>query len=347
VRRERTYSDPRVIAFINEHFVPAAVNINHLQRQADAEGELFRTISWQGRFRLSYEEAKAAAPNTEHRECHQGQYVASIDGELFGSRHTADPDQLLEMMQSGLENWSNRKTQMTKSAVEDVNRDERHVWTYPEDGLVLELGCRDLVATTDVPEEWAFDPHNLNHVWLTADEVREMVPQDVRQGDTFDLPESIHRKLVRFHLLDIVRGETPPWPKDAPDRVPLTVTCTAADGNSVTLVLKGHGILIEQGDWCTQPTRDSVYRRGEMCCSIGERGFEPSILGHATFDRTNQRFTRFDLVAVGTRWGGTTFNFRQRDVAPARMGIAMTIARTALERDRIPPAGSPERYFDA
>ena len=346
MRRERTYSDPRVIAFITNHFVPAAVNINHLQRQSDAEGELFRTISWQGRFKYSYDDAKAVAHDTRHRECHQGQFVASIDGELFGSRHTADPGQLLEMMRSALDKWEDRNTQKLQETVGSIERDERHVWSYPEDGLVLHLGCRDLFDESDAPDEWQFDAHNENYVWLTNEDMRSIVPADVQVGDRFALPEALHRRLVRHHFLDIVRGETPPWPREAPKSVRMSLECRLIEGDRVSLTLKGEGLLVEAGDWCAQPVKRSVYKTGEMCCSIGERGFEPQILGYLTFDRKEQRFIRFDVVVAGMRWGGTTFNFRQEDVEPAGLGIAMTIAGSH-ERDRTPPASSPGRYFDA
>lgn len=347
MRRARTYSDPRVIAFISEHFVPAAVNINHLQRQDDEEGRVFRTISWQGRFGKSFDEARSAARDPSTGECHQGQYVASIDGELFGSRHTADPDQLLSMMRDGLAAWENRRTQRESAEVGDVERDARHVWTYTEDGLVLHLGCRDLRDEADaVPEEWTFDAHNQNYAWFTAEEAKSIVQPAIVPGDRFGLPAAVHRRLVRFHLLDIVRGETPPWHREAPDDVAIDLHCADVDGDRVALTLTGGGLLVESGDWCSQPVRRSVYRRGEMCCRISERGFEPEILGYAVYDRAAERFDRFDLVAVGTRWGGTTFNFRQEDVAPARLGIAMTIAGDHA-RDRTPPASTPARYFDA
>jgi len=344
VRRERTYSDPRVISFISQHFIPAAVNINHLQRQDDAEGVLFRTISWQGRHKRTFEEAGGLAQDTARGEGHQGQYVASIDGELFGTRHTPDPDQLLEMLHEALEKWEGRSAQRSASQIGETERDPRHVWIYPEDGLVLHLGCRDLYDASESPEEWRFDAHNQNYVWLTSEEVKSIVPDDVHVGDRFDLAEVIKRRLVRFHLLDIVRGETPPWPKDAPVNLKMTLECIMGDSEKVSLKLTGGGLLVESGDWCSQPARRSVYRRGEMCCAIGERGFEPRILGHLTYDRKANAFTRFDVVAVGTRWGGTTFNFRQEDVEPAGIGIAMTIAGSHA-RDRTPPASSPGRYF--
>ena len=83
-----------------------------------------------------------------------------------------------------------------------------------------------------------------------------------------------------------------------------------------------------------------------MRCLIRERGFDAELLGYATFDREAERFTRFDLLAVGTRWGGTTYNVRSNDTDPAPLGIAMTIAGTEY-RDRTPPHASRRSYFDA
>jgi hypothetical protein len=250
------------------------------------------------------------------------------------------------MLRSALERWEGRSTQKNRSSVGGVVRDERHVWSYPEEGLVLHLGCRDLSDASDAPVEWRFEAHNQNYVWLTKQEMQSIVPDDVKVGDRFALPDVVHRRIVRFHLLDIVRGETPPWPEEAPENVRMSLECFLIDDDHVSLRLMGAGMLVEAGDWCTQPVRRSVYKRGEMCCSIGERGFEPRILGYLTFDRKQRRFVRFDVLVVGTRWGGTTFNFRQEDVEPAGLGIAMTIAGPH-ERDRTPPASSPGRYFDA
>ncbi|MDA0711386.1 MAG: hypothetical protein O3B73_14395, partial [bacterium] len=188
--------------------------------------------------------------------------------------------------------------------------------------------------------------HNQDFVWITREEMLSMVPQGVQVGDRFSLPEAIHRRLVRHHLLDIVRGETPPWPKDVPQDVAMELQVTHVDSDIVHLMLRGGGKLQERGKWCTQPPRRSIYRQGEMCCLIEERGFEPSILGYIAFDRIHERFTRFDVVAVGSRWGGTTFNVRSEDTDPAPMGIAMTIAQTDLF-SRIPPHSGPRAYFDA
>lgn len=348
MRRERTYSDPRIISLLNERFVTAAIDINSLQRQDDDEGRYFRLIAWQGRFKYSFEDALAKVAETDHGECHQGQFVATIEGELLGSRHTADPDDLLEMLHQALSNWDNRTTQRDVSQIGDFARDERYVWAYPEDGLVLHLGCTDLPRKIDTrPEDGIYrTAHNQDFVWITREEMLSIVPEGVQKGDRFSLPEAIHRRLVRYHLLDIVRGETPAWPKEVPQDVALELLVTDVDSDHVYMTLHGGGKLQENGQWCIQPPARSVYRRGQMCCLVEERGFEPHVFGYVEFDRIQEQFTRFDVLAVGSRWGGTTFNMRCDDTDAAPLGIAMTIANDDAF-SRIPPHGNPRSYFNA
>ncbi|MCZ6636025.1 MAG: hypothetical protein O7G87_21725 [bacterium] len=346
VRRARTYSDPRVIDLLNEKFVPAAININGLQRQDDEEGRFFRLISWQGRYKKSFEEAMRQRFQTDHGLCHQGQFVTTVEGELLGSRHTADVEQLLDMLHQALENWETRSTQRGVTEMDAVERDERFVWEYPEDGLVLHIGCCDLPRAVDRREPERRNDHNQDFLWMTQEEMLAIVPEGVETGDRFPLPESVHWRLVRYHLLDSVRGETNAWPVEAPRDITIELEATAVDEDRVELEIHGSGTLSQLGDWCIGAPRQSVYQREEMCCLIQERGFDTELLGYATLDRRTKRFTAFDLLAVGTRWGGTRYNVRSNDTEPAPLGIAMTIAGTET-LDRTPPHASPRSYFDA
>ena len=57
------------------------------------------------------------------------------------------------------------------------------------------------------------------------------------------------------------------------------------------------------------------------------RGIVTELLGSAIFDRASQHFTKFEIVAIGTRWGYTRFNDRvheQRDSNP--LGFVFQIA---------------------
>jgi hypothetical protein len=96
----------------------------------------------------------------------------------------------------------------------------------------------------------------------------------------------------------------------------------------VKLTLTGQARMREEGRWFEG--------------AVQERGFEASLLGYLAFDRRAERFTRFDVVAVGTRWGATTHSGRPNDFEPAPMGIAMTIAGKEA-RDRTAPHVSQRR----
>lgn len=340
--RALTFSDPRIIELLREHFVPVAANINTLQRQDDEEGQFLRLVAWQGRFGLSFAEAQARMAEPEHGECHQGQFAVTTEGELLGSRHTRDPNLLLEVLEKALENWENRATQLTASQVEDVrDRDSRFTWRYPEEGLVLHLGCTDLPRQVDLrPKDWPRDAHNQDYVWITREEMLSIVPDNVKAGDSFPMHGPVARRLIRYHLLDSVRGETSAWPAEALRDTEMALTVIEATPDRVDVRLTGHAHLTEQGEWHAR------RRNNGISCLIQERGYDAQLLGYLMFDRRERRFSRFDLMAVGTRRGGTTFNVRYDDVEPAPMGVAFTLAGREA-RDRTPPHASPGRYFEA
>ena len=56
------------------------------------------------------------------------------------------------------------------------------------------------------------------------------------------------------------------------------------------------------------------------------RGVVTKLLGTATFDPTTARFSKFEMVALGHRWGYTTFNDRQRDKKSNPLGFVFQLA---------------------
>lgn len=339
--RALTFSDSRIVQLLKDRFVPVAANISYLQRQDDEEGRFLRLVAWQGRFGLSFSEAQARMASPDHGECHQGQFAVTTEGELLGSRHTRDPNLLLEVLEKAVENWDRRKTQRSSEEIGPLEQaDARFAWPYPEDGLVLHLGCADLPREVDLrpPERRA--AHNQDYVWITREEMRAIVPEGARAGDVFPLYGPIARRLIRHHFLDSVRGETHAWPAEAILSSEMTLTVTEATPDRVDLRLSGHAHMTERGEWCARRRNDGI------CCLIQERGFHAEMLGYLSFDRQGGRFDRFDAMATGTRWGGTTFNVRADDIEPAPMGIAFTLAGKEA-RDRTPPHASPSRYFEA
>ena len=68
-----------------------------------------------------------------------------------------------------------------------------------------------------------------------------------------------------------------------------------------------------------------------------ERGFATEILGYATWDLQRQRFTKFEAIAIGTRWGGTQFNGRAGDLDAAPIGVVLSLG-SGETSERTPPA---------
>ena len=69
--------------------------------------------------------------------------------------------------------------------------------------------------------------------------------------------------------------------------------------------------------------------------SSQERGLEMRLLGRR-FDRKQGRFVDFEVVAVGTRWGGTQYNGRGNDLAPAPFGAVLGLAHES-RAERVAP----------
>ena len=328
--RAAAFADPEVIRLASESFIPLAENCSPLQTQQDAKGEFFRLVAEQGHY----------AGRTVPSATRQGQYAFTADGTLLASINTRDADAMLGMMRQALERW---ETITARERGRGVNvgayaRDPRHPDCYPVGGLVLKQTMRDLprpaghASPQQRPEAINFD-----YAWFTADEARDFLPESLVEGARRELPRRIVRRFARFHLLDSVRGETPPWRDEHVESATMTVAVVAADGDRVQLRLDG-GVLNRQvGTWAIQPFQEQ--REGL------ERGYHCRLRGELTFNTRRGAFERFDLLAVGERWGGTEHNNRQDDLTRAPMGIVFQIAGNT-PADRTPPHANLWDYFD-
>jgi hypothetical protein len=166
---------------------------------------------------------------------------------------------------------------------------------------------------------WA-DAWNQDFAWFTREEAGRFLPAEVEPSRMHEVPRSLVERLARLHLLDNVRGQTSPFPAQAIQDATLTSRVTAVDGDVVSLRLEGRTKAVQKGDWSIRGYRD-MNRPGAQ-----ERGLEMQLLGSARFDRKQGRFVGFEMVAVGTRWGGTQYNGRGNDLAPAPFGAVLSLA---------------------
>jgi hypothetical protein len=317
VARRSVWSDPKVVE-LAQGFLPAADEVGRLQRGQDAECLLFQKIAEQGHY----------AGRTQPTNTRQGIYAAAPSGVLLGSINTRDAAAVARMLAQALERWEDlapEERRMTADARAPVKRLEDR---YPEDGLVLRIFARDLGRERAAERaDWRSRAWNQDYAWFRKEEARAFLPLEPERGSERDLPPLLADRIVRLQLLDDVRGQTRALPPEAVERARITAKVVGREDDLVKLELEGEARLSWQGRWPVDGWND----RDEPAPQ--SRGFEGKLLGRATYDLAAERFTAFELVATGTRWGGTQYNGRADDLEPAPIGFALVLAgRSPAER---------------
>lgn len=321
--RAQAFSDPAVIQLLSERFIPVAENCSPLQRQPDAKGQFFRLVAEQGHY----------GGRTFPTATRQGHYAFTAAGALLASVNTRDAANLTEMLQRALERWAEHADTQGEPP---AGYAPAHPSRYPEGGLVLHLAARDLPRERDDrPEDWRKHAWNMDYAWFTREEAQSLVPQSREPGARRAAPSPVVRRLARFHLRDIVRGEPPAWPEEAVRHAELNSEVVGVRGGQVDLRLTGAARIATVLRWNDAKTG---------LAHESDAGYDCALYGEATWDEGRVAFTACDLLAAGQRWGTAQYNVRADDLGPAPLGIAFGLAGSA-PRDHTPPHTIRSDYF--
>lgn len=305
VGRELIFSNSEIAGLITSRFVPYAGDQWYLHRQKDEDGAFFWKVAQQGH--------NSRLPEDVTR---QGIYVATADGRLLRSDHfRPNAPAFLALLRQCLE-----QAPAPSSAPKAAAADTRFSRVPPEGGLILNSFTR-----IPLPASGQWSPNQAvgrDHMWLTRDEVRSLCPMPWKQDVRMPVPPAIAERLVRFHLVDNVRGEPNMWTREQVREASLELRVT--DAASGRLALSGTARLAT-GD--------------------GRRGYDARLQGVLTLDSASGRCSRFDVLAWGQAWGEGTYT---RGAPPGRFPllIAFSLAGSA-PADRVPPQASREvaAYF--
>jgi hypothetical protein len=135
-----------------------------------------------------------------------------------------------------------------------------------------------------------------DHLWLRQDEAEALA-----RGA---LPESVQRRIARFHLIDNTRGEPPMWREDEVKKLEMALRDGRLAG-SVHLETKA-----------------------------GDRGYRADLLG--LVEAKDGNVVRFDLVVKGQFWGEGTFT-RGAPKGKFPLAIAFTLSDGKEAADRVLP----------
>jgi hypothetical protein len=321
IARQSVWTDPEVKE-LTARFIPAADDVGHLQSGSDAECRLFQKIAEQGHF----------AGRTQPSFTRQGTYATTADGKLLASWNKTDPRVVARMLREALEKWDRLKAEgrrFSGAGPLEIAQLNRALRLFPEDGLVLKVNTRDLPRDPPQQARWA-ESWNQDFAWFTKEEAGQFLPGEIASGRSRAVPRPLVERLARFHFLDNVRGQTPPFPARAIEDATLNSRVTAVDGDVVFLRLEGRTKAVQKGSWSNRSFEDMNRP------SVQERGLEVKLLGSARFDRKERQFASFELVAVGTRWGGTQYNCRYDDLPPAPFGAVLSLGG-AHRSERVAP----------
>lgn len=279
-----------------------ADEVHRLQRGQDAEGRFFRGFSEEGHY----------GGRTKPTDTRQGIYAVTPAGQFLASVNTREGKTMVTMLERALAKWEglDSKARLGKEFKPGANT--RFDRFFPVDGLVLRCVSRDLKVQSELKSsDWRREAWNQDFAWFRRAEVDSMLPE-AKVGATREMPKNLSRRLAQCHLLDNVRGQTPAYRAEHIKDSRITLEVTQIEGKSMHIVLKGH----------TKAERDGRWKGGMEC----------EILGRAVHD--GERFTQFQLVALGRRWGETKYNARSGQ-GQSKLGIALILDPNA---PRVAPA---------
>ena len=328
--RALAFSDPDIVRMATEDFVPVACDDWYQRRRQDAEGEFFRQVSDQ-------------SPRGHQNATRQGIYLFTAGGKLLAYKNAGqNADVMREVLRDALAKWAKLPASERAPGAVRVppldQLDKGYVRTPPAGGLILNVHARALEKTkgsTGVADAVCRtgdgDEASRDHLWITADEWRAMVPKDAKVGAKVALPPAVVHRIVRFHLIDNTRGEPPMWTREDVKAAELGATVESADDAHVLLKLQGKALLAAGAN-----------------VDSSKRGYDAALLGYVRYDRAKDRIDRFDLVALGDHWGEGTFT---RGSRPGRqpLGVAFILADGTRPGDTVPPQAAREEraYYRA
>jgi hypothetical protein len=284
IDRVSILSEPEIVNLLKTRFVPVAVDQHDHRRRQDAEGELFAKI------------LKQAKRTTDGQA--QGFYLFTPQGNLLEFENTLSAERMKSMLAAALKKFD-PSAEAPKFA--EGEKDARFTYELPEGGLVIYVTSKVLGGYEPLEGPAAIRQKALgrDHLWLRKDEVAALT-----KGE---LPESVQRRLARYHLIDNTRGESPMWRADEIKDLQLTLQKGRLAG-TVHLETK-----------------------------TGDRGYRAQLLG--VVEATEGKLTRFDAVARGLFWGQGQFNYgAPKGKFP--FAVALTLAGGKGAVMEVPPGGA-------
>ncbi len=308
-----TFSDPTVIRRLQTEFIPVSGNSAEWQDGNSPTQRWFMSVAKQ----TDYLKAQPGGRT-------QGLYTLSADGTAFGWLNTHDPTSVNKFLDAAREKFRARKAVAVKIA--DEERKSRFAETPGATTSVIRVFTRvpplpENANAPSSPSEYSSIVHQLNtksmgrdHLWVYAEEVREILAGGERSKGDFALPATLAGRIVRYHLHDNVRGTADMWEPAQVRRADFTVREISR--------AKGARVFSLRGTFAMQ-------------LDTGARGQEGWLQGEFTIDPGAAKITRFRAYSEGKAWGRSKHTLEE-PAGRFPLVIAMVETNDAVSRI-VPP----------
>jgi hypothetical protein len=253
----------------------------------------------------------------------------------------AGGDDLASALRDALATY--RKLPNSERLAESVAGEGRPQPAPPPGGLVLTIYDRPLGRSAKgryrLPERADLGGRRTgapagqrSSLWLTAEEVASLLPEEPRQGESRPVPSRLAKRLWLYglvpHSLWVVQGT---WQPDSVREGDMALAVEEVSADSVRMRLRGHVLLVAEG----------THIQGT------ERRYDARIEGAIVVDRARRKIVRFDAAALGDYTGEWFASYRERwqaatPAAPLAMGFALEVDSAAYD---LPPERRRPRSF--
>jgi len=260
----------------------------------------------------------------------QGIYICSPSGELLSSINSLNPDDVLFVIQQGLDKWNHNM--ISNHSINPTNTiTPSHRWedSYPENGLVL-TGYKIDLKSDPPSNDNRGDRWNMDHVWFNKAEMKEWITNELIEGSINKVPTVISERLIRFHLVDNVRGQTLPF---APDEIKMNQIMTEVilkNKSSIELEISGESFSVAKGEWL-------LGENDWTPTHLLDHSIRTKLLGKVTYNFQTETVTEFEMVAIGERSGKTQNNGRMYGSDSNHIGFYYKMAHENASGKIAPP----------
>ncbi len=280
-----TFKDDRLIQRLKTEFIPVTANTQELQWHRSPTQTFFLSL-------VASTQSDTLSKEMQRSQDPQGMYILGADGTSYGFTNDHDPSDILRFMDRGLRGF---RVQPPRAAVISDAEVAAPWTTRPPAGSVV---VRVFSRIRPLPEKvWGLNRGvGRDFLWIYPEDIAALVagsggPGQAAPGTPAQLPLALLSRVVRFHLVDGVRGTPDMWGLNEVHHADFQAKVVRQEGAVRTLAWKG--------EFAMRGTRRSAVGERQRV----EQGHAGALEGEIDLHVSAGRVLRFRALSEGRAWG--------------------------------------------